>query len=484
MPSQPEDRLLEEIADLRQQVMELTISQTALEVQCQLLEEFVTMARSPNTRETGLLKAFLKETLTLSTHLTGAERGSLLLTNATGEIEDAIFTNPSVQDRPGTKIFNQVLDRGVAGWIRQQGQAVLITDTRRDERWVNWLDEQHDAQWEIRSVLGVPLLRQGRVGGVLTLLHSHVAHFTTESLNLMMATATQMAIVLENAQLYGQLHNHSQSLNADLDKGRQIQLNFLPSQLPQCPGWELAARFQPAYQVAGDFYDAFELPSGQIGLVIADVCDKGVGAALFMGLFRSLMRIFSGQTALSGLTVQIAEEQNLDWSAIPTAAITSLQPLQAICLTNDYIAVNHGDLGMFATLFFGILNPETGILNYASGGHEPLWVLDAMGTVRTELKATGPALGIVPQATFRVQQTQLSVGDVLLGYTDGVTEARSVDAEFLTPKRLKQYCQRPIESADQLLEQVLQYVLQHTGLAQPWDDITLLAVRRRAQGAG
>ncbi|NEO87468.1 MAG: GAF domain-containing protein, partial [Spirulina sp. SIO3F2] len=348
-PSQ-ETHLLAEISRLRQQVIELITAQTAMEAQRRLLEGFVTLARSPTTPETQILKTFLNETLNLSAQMTGAERGSLLIVNIQGQIEDAIFTEPSLQEQFAYKLFHQALDRGVAGWIREHHQAVLIQDTRLDERWLTWPEDRD----EIRSVLGVPLFKQETIFGVLTLLHSTVEHFTPESLNLMQATATQMTTVLENAQLYGQLHHYSQLLDAELDKGRQIQLNFLPPTLPQAPGWEIAAHFQPAYQVAGDFYDIFELPNQQIGLIIADVCDKGVGAALFMGLFRSLMRLFSGQTTLSGLTVQVvsaAQQGGLDWSSLamddlvasPTStespAPHALSPLQAICLTNDYIAL-------------------------------------------------------------------------------------------------------------------------------------------------
>jgi len=99
-----------------------------------------------------------------------------------------------------------------------------------------------------------------------------------------------------------QVRTYSQALNDELEKGRGIQKSFLPAELPQKPGWEMAAYFRPARQVSGDFYDGFELPRGGVGLVIGDVCDKGVGAALFMALFRSLIRIFSRQTSLEGLS--------------------------------------------------------------------------------------------------------------------------------------------------------------------------------------
>ncbi|MDB9504867.1 SpoIIE family protein phosphatase [Spirulina major CS-329] len=479
-----EQILLQEIVRLQQKVAELTLAQTALEAQRQLLAGFVEIARSPINTE--ILKQFLLEALTLSTNITGAERGSLLLVDRHGKIEDAIFTHDLTQT-PGT-LFNQFIDRGVAGWINTHRQIVLIPDTEQDQRWLKWPDNQYKA----RSVLGVPILKEQTLYGVITLLHSVPHYFSPATVNVMDMTAGQMSLVLENAQIYGRLQRYSQSLNMDLEKGRQIQINFLPAIIPHVPGWEIAAHFQPADQMAGDFYDIFELPQGQVGLVIADVCDKGVGAALFMGLFRSLMRIFSGQTVLAGLSVQSLEEHQMlaeqyggDAIAPPTDASHPMRldaqhmlALRAIRLTNDYIAINHGDLGMFATLFFGVLNPKTGELTYVNAGHEPLMVLTAAGTVREELRASGPALGVMPKIPFRMRRTVLAAGEILLGYTDGVTDARATDERFFTKPELLKHLAPSITSAQTLLNNIMAAVRNHTGVAKQFDDVTLLAVRR------
>jgi sigma-B regulation protein RsbU (phosphoserine phosphatase) len=479
MDSRRELSLLEEIARLRQEVVRLNRANTALDAQRQLLESFVVSARSPTNGETHLLRSFLGDMLNLSNHMTAAERGSILLVNSHGQIEDAILTNPRLVHISPSKLFTETLDRGVGGWVYAHHQPVMITDTRADERWIQWPDDRE----EIRSVLSVPIRKDELVCGVLTLLHTEPEHFTLETLQLMQATADQISVVLENAQLYGRLHLHSQSLDAEMDKGRQIQVNFLPAQIPHWDGWEVASRFQPAYQMAGDFYDIFELSGAHMGIIIADVCDKGVGAALFMGLFRSLMRIFSGQTVLPGLMLQTVESSDIESVAQPVIAPQSdrcdLTPLRAIRLTNDYVAINHGDLGMFATLFFGVLNPQTGQLDYVNGGHEPLIVVDRDGQVKAELKATGPALGVLRGAKFKIGHAQLAPGDVLLGYTDGVTEARSADGQFFTKARLLDILQVGIASADHLLQQIMAEVLDFARLTQKLDDITLIAVRRK-----
>jgi sigma-B regulation protein RsbU (phosphoserine phosphatase) len=280
---------------------------------------------------------------------------------------------------------------------------------------------------------------------------------------------------------FQQVEAYSQVLNNELEKGRQMQLNFLPDQLLQMPGWETAAFFKPARQVAGDFYDIFQLPGGGIGFVVADVCDKGVGAALFMALFRSLIRVFSGQTSLDGLPLT-CNETLLDEPA-PFVDSSSLDPthiaaLKAVKLTNNYIALNHGDLAMFATLFFGILDPVSGSLSYINGGHEPLFIVGPDGGVKERLSFTGPAVGIEPEMDFRIQQAHMISGDILLGYTDGVTEAVASDGEFFTMDRLVSLLEIPASTATELLDRIAGSLQEHVGGADQFDDITMLAIRR------
>jgi len=282
-------------------------------------------------------------------------------------------------------------------------------------------------------------------------------------------------------QSFQQVEAYSRVLNNELEKGRQIQINFLPNQLLQMPGWETAAFFKPARQVAGDFYDIFQLPEGAVGFVVADVCDKGVGAALFMALFRSLIRIFSGQTSLNGLPLTCSDftyDESEQPGQNPTIDPGHLRALKAVQLTNQYIALNHGELAMFATLFFGILDPDTGRLSYISGGHEPLYVVDSGGGVKSQLARTGPAVGIEPAVSFKIQQTRLEPGDILLGYTDGVIEATAADGSFFTAERLMAILDAPSASVDELLNRIANSLQEHIGAAEQFDDITMLAVRR------
>jgi serine phosphatase RsbU (regulator of sigma subunit) len=282
-------------------------------------------------------------------------------------------------------------------------------------------------------------------------------------------------------QSFQQVEAYSRVLNNELEKGRKMQINFLPDQLLQMPGWETAAFFKPARQVAGDFYDLFQLPEGSVGFVVADVCDKGVGAALFMALFRSLIRIFSGQTSLNGLPLTSSDailDESEQLKENPTIDPNHFKALKAVQLTNKYIALNHDELAMFATLFFGILDPDTGKLSYINGGHEPLYIVNSGGGVKAQLTTTGPAVGVEPTSRFQIQQTQMEPGDTLLGYTDGVTEANAADGSFFSVDQLMSILDAPSSSARELLDRIANSLQEHIGEAEPFDDITLLAIRR------
>ena len=273
------------------------------------------------------------------------------------------------------------------------------------------------------------------------------------------------------------MEDYSQALKSELSKGRKMQKNFLPARLPKIPGWQIAAFFRAARQVAGDFYDVFKLPDKRLGIVVADVCDKGVGAALFMALFRSLIRIFSGQTSFKGFEclATLPEVLNGSGASDDLAEV----PLRAVNLTNDYIAQNHGDLAMFATLFFGVLDTMTGRLAYVNGGHDPLLLITSDGGIKKELVHTGPAVGIATGMGFKVKEVQLEKGDLLLGYTDGVSEASNAQGEFFTLDRLMGIIQQSPASAQVLIERIRDAVLAHTGASELFDDITVLALGRK-----
>jgi sigma-B regulation protein RsbU (phosphoserine phosphatase) len=485
-----EDRnqqLTEELKLLRREVAELKTEKAAFDTQRKLLENLVAMASSVEEEE--VLKVILQDTLDVSTKLIDAEKGSLFLLNSNGIVVESILTQIEAAQEVRTRLIGSVLDKGLAGWVLRHRQVGLITDTEIDDRWLTLPNQPY----VVRSALAVPIRWGEELLGILTLLHSQPGHFNDQDANQMQVTADQMALVLENARLYGKLEEsywsldkakqkieaYSKALDNELEKGRQIQKNFLPNEIPHLPNWEIAAGFYPARQVAGDFYDTFLLPGDYVGLVIADVCDKGVGAALFMALFRSLIRVFSGQTSLGGLSI-VANEDEFCGLIDPqvTTDLHQINALKAVALTNNYIAQEHGDMIMFATLFFGVLNPATGLLTYINGGHEPVFIIG--DGVKASLDHTGPAVGIMPNMKFKIQQLQLEPGDILIGYTDGVTDARAPSGEFFSSKRLRSLLEQPAPSASALLDRIKTHLFYHIDNAQQFDDITMLAVQRTA----
>lgn len=278
------------------------------------------------------------------------------------------------------------------------------------------------------------------------------------------------------------------STEREMEIGREIQAGFLPDKLPQAEGWEIAARFESAYEVAGDFYDAFTLSSGKrIALVLGDVTDKGVGAALFMALVRSLLRAFADQHySLSWMDMLASDPAASDKGAVGrrrallSTGTTALK--NAIDLTSNYIANTHERLNMFATVFFGVLDPSSGELMYINAGHEPPLLIGANG-VKAQLNPTGPAVGLFPNLKFNIEQVTLEPGDMLLAYTDGVTEARSANKEFYGEDRIHGIVKQPLSTADALLSALLIDLRSHMSGAIPFDDITLLAIKRQETGA-
>jgi len=251
---------------------------------------------------------------------------------------------------------------------------------------------------------------------------------------------------------------YARSLERELAIGRDIQASFLPDKLPVIAGWELAARFQPARQVAGDFYDAFELPDGRVGLVVADVCDKGVGAALFMALFRSLLRVLARQNA-----------GDPDADKVVAGTLASI---------NDYIAHTHSRANMFATVFFGVLTPATGALRYVNAGHDPPVILEPGAAAMRRLAPSGPAVGLQAGLEFRAESAMLAPGAMLLAFTDGVTDACDGERQMFGEPRLLALLEGPSSgAAAATLDRIESALAAWVADGPRFDDITLLAVR-------
>lgn len=353
--------------------------------------------------------------------------------------------------------------------IREQAFDLVLLDIMMPEMNGYQVLEHMKGDEELRHIPVIMISAVDEIESVVKCVEMGAEDYLPKPFNPVLLRARVNAS-LEKKRLRDKEQLYAKSLERDLEIGREIQLGFFPESLPQPKGWEIASYFKAARQVAGDFYDAFPLASGQrVGFVIADVCDKGVGAALFMALFRTLIRAIADQEQAIGYYP--GEEAE----SVQGAGVGSLQ--NAITLTNNYIARTHDRSNMFATVFFGMLNPATGELAYINGGHEAPLIIRSERKL-TPLAPSGPAVGLFPDMVFEVKYANLDQGDMLVAFTDGVTEARDAEGVLYTEERLVARLKSPQTSATGLLDHIAQDVQAHMAGTDPSDDITMIAIRR------
>ncbi|MEN9563500.1 MAG: hypothetical protein RIR73_1744 [Chloroflexota bacterium] len=269
---------------------------------------------------------------------------------------------------------------------------------------------------------------------------------------------------LERKHLRDQEQLYLQSLENELNIARNIQKEFLPSELPTLTGWQIGTYFKAAKFVAGDYYDAFLLPDGNLMFVVGDVCGKGVGAAMFMTLFRSLLRATSTASYFS------SESHIAGYSP-------SERVLQAVAITNRYIAETHEQALVFSTVFIGVLDVSTGALTYINAGNEAPYLIRANGTLE-EMPPTGPVIGFQPDAKFNVKETLVEKGDCLLTFTDGIPDCKNPKDEFFGHDRLKKLLPHKDASPRELVNRIGAELDAFIEAEDQFDDITILAIRR------
>jgi len=264
--------------------------------------------------------------------------------------------------------------------------------------------------------------------------------------------AAQIASALHGAEVYEQTLAH-QKIEQELALAGQIQASFLPNELPHMPGWQLTATLKPARETSGDFYDFIPLPNGRFAIVVADVADKGTGAALYMALSRTLIRTYA-----------------VEYHARPDFVLQ---------VANGRILADT-QAGLFVTVFYGVLDPTTGTLTYCNAGHNPPYLLGAQNSDEVHaLRRTGMPLGIVEDATWEQESVQLVPGDVLVLYTDGVTEAQDAREVFFGKERLLEVIQSNLgQSAQDVQDALIAEIHEFVGDTPQFDDITLMTVMR------
>ena len=299
-------------------------------------------------------------------------------------------------------------------------------------------------------LLAVPLLIKNDNFGILLVQEAPGGlRFRARRLDIINGIAQQAALAVQNDRLQQEMVVRER-LETEVQLARQIQQTFIPETLPLLPGWDLAARWRTARQVGGDFYDVMELPGGRIGLFIADVADKGIPAALFMSLTRTLVR----------------------------AAVTETEsPAEALRRVNDLL-IPDTQQGMFVTAAYAVLYPESGKLVYANAGHNPPLWLTAAGKIE-RLTRTGMALGVIEGTSMEERTIELQKNDTLLLYTDGLSEAFSPDGDLFEEERIIEVLNaRGSESAEKILGGIEAELDAFVGDEEQSDDLTMLLLRR------
>jgi sigma-B regulation protein RsbU (phosphoserine phosphatase) len=372
-----------------------------------------------------------------------AERGFLMLRDAADQLHFRVARgiDRSTIEQPQFQVSRSVIKR-----VAEEGRA-LLTSNAQDDAWLK--THRSVAVLGLRSILCVPLQIKGSLLGVIYVdnrLQSGI--FQPADLDLLTAIASSAATAIENARLY-RVAVEQGRLERELQMARDLQASLLPRETPRISGWDFAAYWQPARQVSGDFYDFIPTEQG-VDIVIADVSDKGMPAALFMGLSRTIVR---------------------------ASLIASDSPAAGIAQANRLICADSPN-SMFVTLLAAHIDRTGGDLIYVNAGHNPAYLYRAADDQPTRLARTGMALGIDDTAHFAQQAIHLDPGAALVLYTDGILDALNASGEEFGEARLQRVCaQHHTESAEQIVAALRDEVLRFVGTTPLADDCTVVIVK-------
>lgn len=383
--------------------------------------------------------------------VTHAERGFVMLKQGDdrgGQLEfrAARGLDQKTIETPQFQISRSIVER-VAG----DGKPVLTSDAQADERFniresVMFLG--------LRSILCVPLKVKDRIIGVIYVDNRWQSGlFTQADLELLNAIASSAGIALENARLY-EVAIEKGRMERELQMARKVQYSLLPQDTPDIPGWDFAGRWKPAREVGGDYYDYIPMKEPHFGLVIADVTDKGMPAALFMASTRSIIRASMTQRT---------------------------SPSEGITHANQLLCAESDD-NLFVTLFYALLNYKTGEMVYVNAGQNPPLFFSSQSKGErslTPLIHTGMQLGVEMDTEYQQKTIHFEPGDFIVLYTDGVTESIDSNHQDFGMDRLQEVI---LDHKDQTSEGMITAILDaiesfRSGMA-PSDDITLMVGKR------
>ena len=337
-------------------------------------------------------------------------------------------------------------DTQLTGWMLKNQEPLLVNNLKEDERFKDLVDKTTP----IESFLSVPLRVKNKMQGILTVFNKRSNEkFSSNDQKLLSIIASQSSQIIENARLLEEERN-LRVMQEEMRVAKQTQMNLLPKEFPDISGYQIAARTIPAKEVGGDSYDLIQIDDKHFAFCLGDVSGKGMPAAMLMSNLQATLRSFK---------------------------ITGHSCKDIITNSNDLL-YNSTEPSKFATLFYGILNPESNEIVFCNAGHNNPFLFSVDGNVK-ELKTGGLILGCLPDSEYEEEKVSINRNDIIVIFSDGISEAMNENEEEYGEEKLKEFISNHLDkSPDKIMENILSDVKVFVGEAPQWDDMTLLIIKR------
>jgi phosphoserine phosphatase RsbU/P len=385
------------------------------------------------------LDELLKRIAELLSRLIDYQMFSILLLDSSGEKLQHRF---SLRFKENIHLKHDIaLGQGVVGYAVQHKEAVLVPDVNKDPRYIS-------LNPETRSELAVPLIYKGKVIGVLDLEHTRKAFFTDDHRRTVTTLAAQVAIAIENAQLYERIAQQEQRLERDLALARELQFRLLPPALPKIANLDVAAKFVPARQIGGDLYDFMSYSLSRTAIVVGDVSGKGAPAAIYAALVSGILR---------------------------SHAPIEPGPAEMLSAVNYSLGERRID-GQFVSLIYAVWDDPARTLRVANSGlPRPIYCHDGKIEI---IEATGLPLGLFDDADYDEFSFSPKPGDMFVFFSDGILDAQNKAHDLFGRGRLEKIVTASCPlSAEAVVDAIFKAVCEHAGSEDAFDDQTVVVIR-------
>ncbi len=378
--------------------------------------------------------------------ITGANRGFIMLLDSNGNLDfkTAQGIEKNEIENPAFEVSKSIVYK-----VANETIPVVTTNAQSDKEYRNQTSIQN---LKLRSVLCTPMIVKGETLGVIYVdnkLKNGI--FSKADMDLLMAISSNAAIAIKNARLFQEVIEKGR-MEKELAQAREVQMSLMPQLAPNYEGWDIAGKWVPAKEVAGDFFDYIDFPDGGLGVVVGDVVDKGMPAALFMAFSRSIIR---NESLGSKSIIDIVNRVNI-----------------SIC--------NESTNGMFLTMVLAKFTPGKNLVELINAGHNPPLHLSVKSGDINKLMPTGMLIGVDESERYSKTQATLEEGDILVLYSDGVPDAINHEGEEFGMDRLQQIIvQSDLDSANLLVNRIWDNMKEFVNGQPRFDDITIVVIRKK-----